>query len=232
MGRCGAGIGRLHPGRRWRRGAPSMLWEGVQGAKEERSRFGPRTAASPSAPSGSCASWCPRPGWFEVVGRPMALGIALPGSGLAAEAALPSAVQTDSPASAPASKPSASSPPRDSLTPGPGPSSATLIRQPPTKAPASDPTSECSGTAAAGRRDPCGWPRGAGDEGGAGAGAAVLCRVIKHGRYGQHVHLCATTMDPAPDASLGGLRPPGGAVSMCGALLWAFGVVGRLFVWR
>ncbi|NXE82368.1 TLE2 protein, partial [Cochlearius cochlearius] len=48
----------------------------------------------------------------------------------------------DSPASAPTSKPSASSPPRDSLTPGPGPSSAALIRQPPTKAPATDTISE------------------------------------------------------------------------------------------
>ncbi|NXI95217.1 TLE2 protein, partial [Psophia crepitans] len=40
--------------------------------------------------------------------------------------------------SAPTSKPSSSSPPHDSLTPGPGPSSATLLRQPPTKAPATD----------------------------------------------------------------------------------------------
>ncbi|KFR01488.1 Transducin-like enhancer protein 2, partial [Nipponia nippon] len=45
---------------------------------------------------------------------------------------------TDPPASAPTSKPSASSPPRDSLTPSPGPSSAALLRQPPTKAPATD----------------------------------------------------------------------------------------------
>ncbi|NXE17047.1 TLE2 protein, partial [Lophotis ruficrista] len=41
-------------------------------------------------------------------------------------------------ASAPTSKPSSSSPPHDSLTPGPGPSSATLLRQPPAKAPATD----------------------------------------------------------------------------------------------
>ncbi|NXE30169.1 TLE2 protein, partial [Ardeotis kori] len=39
-------------------------------------------------------------------------------------------------ASAPTSKPSSSSPPHDSLTPGP--SSATLLRQPPAKAPATD----------------------------------------------------------------------------------------------
>ncbi|XP_075031853.1 transducin-like enhancer protein 2 isoform X11 [Calonectris borealis] len=45
---------------------------------------------------------------------------------------------TDPAASAPTSKPSSSSPPRDSLTPGPGPSSAALLRQPPTKAPATD----------------------------------------------------------------------------------------------
>ncbi|NXV85692.1 TLE2 protein, partial [Calonectris borealis] len=44
--------------------------------------------------------------------------------------------------SAPTSKPSSSSPPRDSLTPGPGPSSAALLRQPPTKAPATDTISE------------------------------------------------------------------------------------------
>ncbi|NXT56025.1 TLE2 protein, partial [Pluvianellus socialis] len=42
----------------------------------------------------------------------------------------------------PTSKPSASSSPRDSLTPGPGPSSAALLRQPPTKAPATDSTGE------------------------------------------------------------------------------------------
>ncbi|XP_055563560.1 transducin-like enhancer protein 2 isoform X3 [Falco cherrug] len=45
---------------------------------------------------------------------------------------------TDPPASAPTSKPSSSSPPCDSLTPGPGPSSATLLQQPPTKAPATN----------------------------------------------------------------------------------------------
>ncbi|KAF1666880.1 Transducin-like enhancer protein 2, partial [Aptenodytes patagonicus] len=44
--------------------------------------------------------------------------------------------------SAPASKPSASSPPHESLTPVPGPSSATLLRQPPAKAPATDTISE------------------------------------------------------------------------------------------
>ncbi|NWX34927.1 TLE2 protein, partial [Notiomystis cincta] len=41
---------------------------------------------------------------------------------------------TDSVASAPTSKPSSSSPPRDSLTPGPGPSSAVPLRPPPAKA--------------------------------------------------------------------------------------------------
>ncbi|NXS42435.1 TLE2 protein, partial [Balaeniceps rex] len=59
-----------------------------------------------------------------------------------ASAAFPSALQTDPPASAPTSKPSASSPPHDSLTPGPGPSSAALLRQPPAKAPATDSISE------------------------------------------------------------------------------------------
>ncbi|NXM87120.1 TLE2 protein, partial [Oenanthe oenanthe] len=43
---------------------------------------------------------------------------------------------------APTSKPSCSSPPRDSLTPGPGPSSATPLRPPPAKAPSTDPVSE------------------------------------------------------------------------------------------
>ncbi|KAI1230529.1 hypothetical protein IHE44_0009990 [Lamprotornis superbus] len=45
---------------------------------------------------------------------------------------------TDSVASAPTSKPSSSSPPRDSLTPGPGPSSAVPLRPPPAKAPSTD----------------------------------------------------------------------------------------------
>ncbi|XP_042650265.1 transducin-like enhancer protein 2 isoform X3 [Tyto alba] len=45
---------------------------------------------------------------------------------------------TDPPAGAPTSKPSMSSPPRDSLTPGPGPSSAALLRQPPAKASTTD----------------------------------------------------------------------------------------------
>ncbi|NXR87660.1 TLE2 protein, partial [Hypocryptadius cinnamomeus] len=51
---------------------------------------------------------------------------------------------------APTSKPSSSSPPRDSLTPGPGPSSAVALRPPPAKAPSTDsvtlrsPLSSCS----------------------------------------------------------------------------------------
>ncbi|NWW63591.1 TLE2 protein, partial [Ifrita kowaldi] len=49
---------------------------------------------------------------------------------------------TDSVASAPISKPSSSSPPRDSLTPGPGPSSAIPLRPPPAKAPTTDTVSE------------------------------------------------------------------------------------------
>ncbi|XP_075300527.1 transducin-like enhancer protein 2 isoform X5 [Opisthocomus hoazin] len=44
----------------------------------------------------------------------------------------------DPPAGTAASKPSIASPPRHSLTPGPGPSSAALLRQPPAKAPATD----------------------------------------------------------------------------------------------
>ncbi|NXR49106.1 TLE2 protein, partial [Hippolais icterina] len=60
-------------------------------------------------------------------------------SGPTAEAALlSSAAQTDSVASVPTSKPSSSSPPRDSLTPGPGPSSAVPVRPPPAKAPSTD----------------------------------------------------------------------------------------------
>ncbi|NXN30527.1 TLE2 protein, partial [Nycticryphes semicollaris] len=58
------------------------------------------------------------------------------------EAALPSAPQTDLPASVPTSKPSSSSPPHDSPAPGPGPSSAVLLRPPPAKAPATDSISE------------------------------------------------------------------------------------------
>ncbi|KAF1635586.1 Transducin-like enhancer protein 2, partial [Eudyptes filholi] len=124
--------------------APSTLWEGCEGQRRKGAGFGPRTAESLSSSVWERCLLVPPscPEWFEAVGRPAALGIALPGHGPAAEAALPSAVQTDPPASAPASKPSASSPPRDSLTPGPGPSSATLLRQPPAKAPATDTISE------------------------------------------------------------------------------------------
>ncbi|NXB80719.1 TLE2 protein, partial [Donacobius atricapilla] len=65
------------------------------------------------------------------------------GSGSTAEAALlSSAAQIDSGASAPPSKPSSSSPPRDSLTPGLGPSSAVLLRPPLAKAPSTDTVSE------------------------------------------------------------------------------------------
>ncbi|NXD44475.1 TLE2 protein, partial [Copsychus sechellarum] len=61
------------------------------------------------------------------------------GSAPTAEAALfSSASQANSVASAPTSKPSSSSPPRDSLTPGPGPSSAAPLRPPPAKAPSTD----------------------------------------------------------------------------------------------
>ncbi|NXF70069.1 TLE2 protein, partial [Ciccaba nigrolineata] len=45
---------------------------------------------------------------------------------------------TDAPAGAPTAKPCTSPPPRDSLTPAPGPSSAAPARQPPGKAPATD----------------------------------------------------------------------------------------------
>ncbi|NXR42853.1 TLE2 protein, partial [Zosterops hypoxanthus] len=65
------------------------------------------------------------------------------GSGPTAEAALlSSAPQTDSVASAPTSKPSSSSPARESPTPGPGPSSAVPLRPPPAKAPSTDTVSE------------------------------------------------------------------------------------------
>ncbi|NXI33552.1 TLE2 protein, partial [Sterrhoptilus dennistouni] len=49
---------------------------------------------------------------------------------------------TDSVASAPTSKPSSSSPARESPTPGPGPSSAVPLRPPPAKAPSTDTVSE------------------------------------------------------------------------------------------
>ncbi|XP_066840004.1 transducin-like enhancer protein 2 isoform X3 [Anser cygnoides] len=48
----------------------------------------------------------------------------------------------------PASTSSVSPPPRDTLTPGPGPSSAALLRQPPAKAPATDTTGHQFGGAA------------------------------------------------------------------------------------
>lgn len=84
----------------------------------------------------------------EAAGPAVGLGRAGLGSAPTAEAAfLSSAAQTDSVASAPTSKPSSSSPPRDSLTPGPGPSSAIPLRPPPAKAPSTDTVSECPGTA-------------------------------------------------------------------------------------
>ena len=140
----------------------------VQGAKEKRRRD---QAQDGRVPIQLCPGVVPLgvplpspPGWFEAFGRRMVLGIALPGSGPAAEAALPSTVQTDPPASAPTSKPSTSSPPRDSLTPGPGPSSAALLRQPPAKAPTTDTISECPGTAGGCRTllrmVPWGWGEG------------------------------------------------------------------------
>ncbi|XP_017599290.1 PREDICTED: protein groucho-like [Corvus brachyrhynchos] len=69
---------------------------------------------------------------------PPGAGRAVPGPGPIAEAAFFLSAQTDSVASAPTSKPSSSSPPRDSLTPGPGPSSAIPLRPPPAKAPTTD----------------------------------------------------------------------------------------------
>lgn len=74
-------------------------------------------------------------------------GRAVPGPSPIAEAAFFLSAQTDSVASAPTSKPSSSSPPRDSLTPGPGPSSAIPLRPLPAKAPTTDTVSECPGTA-------------------------------------------------------------------------------------
>ncbi|NWV14847.1 TLE2 protein, partial [Ptilonorhynchus violaceus] len=70
----------------------------------------------------------------EVPGSPASIG----SSGSATPLQPKDQSPTNSPASAPTSKPSSSSPPRDSLTPGPGPSSAIPLRPPPAKAPTTD----------------------------------------------------------------------------------------------
>ncbi|XP_041338275.1 transducin-like enhancer protein 2 isoform X3 [Pyrgilauda ruficollis] len=82
----------------------------------------------------------------ELPGSPASVG----SGGSAAPGQTEEQSPTDSVASAPTSKPSSSSPPRDSLTPGPGPSSAVALRPPPAKAPSTDsvtlrsPLSSCS----------------------------------------------------------------------------------------
>ncbi|XP_038019589.1 transducin-like enhancer protein 2 isoform X11 [Motacilla alba alba] len=75
-----------------------------------------------------------RPSRRELPGSPASLG----SGGGTAPGRCKEQSPTDSVASAPTSKPSSSSPPRDSLTPGPGPSSAVALRPPPGKAPSTD----------------------------------------------------------------------------------------------
>ncbi|XP_053822212.1 transducin-like enhancer protein 2 isoform X2 [Vidua chalybeata] len=86
--------------------------------------------SEPGSP-GRSPSRRPAPSCRELPGSPASSGSAAPGQ---PEQQSP----TDSVASAPTSKPSSSSPPRDSLTPGPGPSSAVPLRPPPAKAPSTD----------------------------------------------------------------------------------------------
>lgn len=144
----------------------------------------PWVASPCPAPSSSCFHPAGCGGCWCSVG----LGRAGLGSGPTAEAAfLSSALQTDSVASAPTSKPSSSSPARDSLTPGPGPSSAIPLRPPPAKAPSTDTVSECPGTA---RGQLCCDSPGAGMEGGrtlsatSRAGRAVLLHKIPPMNHG------------------------------------------------
>ncbi|NXJ80782.1 TLE2 protein, partial [Trogon melanurus] len=123
-------------------GDPSTPWGGCKGQRREGEGIGTRTADSQSG-SGSSASWyspCSREvrGCCQVNG----VGGGSLGSGPTAEPALPSAMQTDPSATVSTSKSSTSLPPRDSLTPGPGTSSAALLQQPPSKAPATDTISE------------------------------------------------------------------------------------------
>ncbi|XP_059726122.1 transducin-like enhancer protein 2 isoform X3 [Haemorhous mexicanus] len=75
-----------------------------------------------------------RPSRRELPGSPASVG----SSGSAAPGQPQEQSPTHSVASAPTSKPSSSSPPRDSLTPGPGPSSAIALRPPPAKVPSTD----------------------------------------------------------------------------------------------
>ncbi|NWY97630.1 TLE2 protein, partial [Loxia curvirostra] len=75
-----------------------------------------------------------RPSCRELPGSPASVG----SSGSAAPGQPQEQSPTHSVASAPTSKPSSSSPPRDSLTPGPGPSSAIALRPPSAKVPSTD----------------------------------------------------------------------------------------------
>ncbi|XP_053855716.1 transducin-like enhancer protein 2 isoform X6 [Vidua macroura] len=86
--------------------------------------------SEPGSP-GRSPSRRPAPSCRELPGSPASSGSAAPGQPKQQS-------PTDSVASAPTSKPSSSSPPRDSLTPGPGPSSAVPLRPPPAKAPSTD----------------------------------------------------------------------------------------------
>ncbi|XP_014115388.1 PREDICTED: transducin-like enhancer protein 2 [Pseudopodoces humilis] len=90
----------------------------------------PSEAGSPGHSPGPCPA-APR---RELPESPASIG----SSGSAAPLQPKEQNPTDSVASAPTSKPSSSSPPRDSLTPGPGPSSAVPLRPPPAKAPSTD----------------------------------------------------------------------------------------------
>ncbi|NWR23455.1 TLE2 protein, partial [Emberiza fucata] len=87
----------------------------------------PSEPVSPGRPSS-------RPSRRELPGSPASIG----SSGSTAPGQPREQSPTHSVASAAPSKPSSSSPPRDSLTPGPGPSSAIALQPPPGKTPSTD----------------------------------------------------------------------------------------------
>ncbi|NXB84041.1 TLE2 protein, partial [Vidua chalybeata] len=100
--------------------------------------FSPQDPPSEPGSPGRSPSRRPAPSCRELPGSPASSGSAAPGQ---PEQQSPEFCLREQQI-APTSKPSSSSPPRDSLTPGPGPSSAVPLRPPPAKAPSTDTVSE------------------------------------------------------------------------------------------
>ncbi|NXQ03929.1 TLE2 protein, partial [Vidua macroura] len=100
--------------------------------------FSPQDPPSEPGSPGRSPSRRPAPSCRELPGSPASSGSAAPGQPKQQSPEEFCLREQQMLASAPTSKPSSSSPPRDSLTPGPGPSSAVPLRPPPAKAPSTD----------------------------------------------------------------------------------------------